>query len=65
MPTTVKAYTVNNRDNSYTIVLNSRHTREQHLRSYHHEMVHIEHGDYDTAADVDLIEIHAHASSVE
>lgn len=42
MPPTIKAYTVNNNDDSFTIVLNSRLNREQHLKSYHHELTHIE-----------------------
>ena len=32
MPPTIKAYTVNNNDDSFTIVLNSRLNREQHLK---------------------------------
>jgi hypothetical protein len=60
MPTTIKAYTVNNNDDSYTIVLNSRLSREQHLRSYHHEMLHIERGDYEKHGDIDIIEINTH-----
>lgn len=61
MPATIKAYTVNNNDDTYTVVLNSRLNREQHLISYHHEMRHIENGDYDKQCkDVQLIEIFAH-----
>lgn len=60
MPSAVKAYTVCNADMTYTIVLNSRLTREQHLISYHHEMNHIENGDYDKKCDVGLLEIVAH-----
>ena len=61
MPPTIKAYTVNNNDDSFTIVLNSRLNREQHLKSYHHELTHIENGDYDRQfKDVDMIEIYAH-----
>lgn len=61
MPTTIKAYTVNNKDNSFTIILNSRLNREQHLKSYHHELTHIERGDYDSQfMDADIIEINAH-----
>lgn len=60
MPVSIKAYTVLNRDMSYTIILNSRHTREQHLISYHHEMKHIENGDYEKKCDVGLLEIKAH-----
>lgn len=61
MPAAIKAYTINNKDDSFTIVLNSRLNREQHLISYHHEMSHIENGDYDSlCADADIIEINAH-----
>lgn len=61
MPATIKAYTVNNCDDSFTIVLNSRLNREQHLISYHHELTHIESGDYDRQCkDVDMVEIFAH-----
>lgn len=60
MPCTIKAYTICNPDMTYTIVLNSRLSREQHLVSYHHEMKHIENGDYDKRCDVGLLEIVAH-----
>lgn len=60
MPSTIKAYTICNPDMTYTIVLNSRLTREQHLISYHHEMNHIENGDYDKKCDVGFLEIVAH-----
>lgn len=63
MPTGIKAYTVNNKDDTYTIVLNSRLTREQHLRSYHHEMKHIENGDYSKQYKIDLIEINGHSTN--
>ncbi len=60
MPTSVKAFTVVNPDGSYTILLNSRHSHHQHLISYHHEMCHIENGDYDKQCSADLIEFYAH-----
>lgn len=63
MPTGIKAYTVNNKDDTYTIVLNSRLTREQHLRSYHHEMKHIENGDYSKQCKIDVIEINGHSAN--
>lgn len=61
MPTTIKAYTVANSDNTYTIVLNSRMSREQHLISYYHEMKHIENNDYDKKCDINIIEFQAHS----
>ena len=60
MPGTIKAYTVNNKDATFTVVLNARLTQEQHLVSYCHEMEHISNGDYDKKVGVDLIEIYAH-----
>ena len=61
MPGTIGAYTVSNADLSYTIVLNSRLSYERQLLAYHHEMKHIENGDYDKKCNVDLIECYAHA----
>lgn len=61
MPTTLRSYVVANKDGSYTIVLNSRLSREQHLISYFHERNHIANGDYEKKLNVDLIEIMAHA----
>lgn len=60
MPTTIKAYTVMNNDDTYTIVLNAKLSDEQHLKSYHHEMKHIENGDYEKHNNVGLLEIVAH-----
>lgn len=60
MPTSIKAYTMLNNDETYTIVLNARLTREQHLLSYYHEMKHIENGDYEKKTDVGLLELFAH-----
>lgn len=59
LPVSIPAYVVSNPDDSYTIVLNARHSHEQHLISYHHEMSHIENHDYEKS-DSDLIEIHSH-----
>lgn len=60
LPHSIKAYTVLNNDMTYTIVLNSRHSYEQHLISYHHEMIHIENGDYERKCDVGILELQAH-----
>lgn len=60
MPGAIKAYTACNADGTFTIVLNSRLTHEQHLISYQHELEHIKSGDYDKKCSVDLIEINAH-----
>lgn len=59
LPTSIPAFVIPDTDGNYTIVLNARHTHEQHLISYYHEMKHIENGDYEKN-NVDLIEIFAH-----
>lgn len=61
MPGSISAYTISNADLSYTIVLNSRLNFERQLKAYHHEMRHIENGDYDKKCSADLIECYAHA----
>lgn len=61
MPAAIRSYVIYNRDMSYTIVLNSRLSHEQNLRSYAHELAHIKNGDYDRKCSVDMIEITAHA----
>ena len=59
LPTTIPAFVVSNSDGSYTIILNARLSREQHLKSYEHEMNHILNGDYERKCPADLIEIWA------
>ena len=59
LPCSIPAFVIPIADGSFTIILNARHTHEQHLKSYHHELAHIENGDYDKK-HVDLIEIYAH-----
>lgn len=61
MPCSISAYTVVNADMSYTVVLNSRLNYERQLLAYHHELKHIENGDYDKRCSADLIEFYAHA----
>ena len=62
MPPSIRSYVVSNSDMSYTIVLNSRLTREQNIISYQHELNHINNKDYDKKCDVDVIEINAHVT---
>lgn len=61
MPATIGAYTVSNADMSFTIVLNARLSYERQLLAYHHEMKHIENGDYNKRCSADLLECYAHA----
>lgn len=59
LPASIKAYTVSCPDDTYTIVLNSRHSHEQLLMSYSHELKHIANGDFEKD-NVDMIELSAH-----
>lgn len=59
LPCRVKAFTTKNEDDSYTIILNSRLNYEQQLKSYKHELDHIQNNDFDKE-DVDVIEYYAH-----
>ena len=59
LPASIKAYTVSCPDDTYTIVLNSRHSYEQLLISYSHELKHIENGDFEKD-NADMIELSAH-----
>ena len=61
MPVSIKSYVVSNSDFTYTIFLNSRHSREQNLISCEHEINHIINGDYEKKCSVDIIEINAHS----
>ena len=56
IPTALKAFTRENPDGSYTIVLNSRMSYDTQLRAYRHEIEHINNGDHDRSDSVDKIE---------
>lgn len=60
MPARVTAFTRCNCDMSYTIVINSRLNYESQLNAHHHEMIHIENGDYNKKCSADIIEFYAH-----
>ena len=59
MPHRIKALSRKNEDDSYTIVLNARHTREQNLRSYEHEIKHIVGDHFSMEDQVGLMEMEA------
>ncbi|MCH5271613.1 MAG: hypothetical protein J1E83_12830 [Lachnospiraceae bacterium] len=50
---------VKNKDDSYTIFLNARLSREKQLEAYLHALQHIEDGDFEKE-DVDYVELSAH-----
>lgn len=60
MPTTIKAYTVCNADDTYTIILNSKLCHEQLYKSYQHEFSHIQNGDYEKGCNIDILEFYTH-----
>ena len=60
MPHRIKAYTVANKDMSYTIVINARMSHERQLEAYQHELDHIRQKDYEKKCSADLIEFYAH-----
>lgn len=64
MPIGYRAFTIPN-DGYYTIYINSRYCSEQNRISLHHELKHIENGDYDKALPANLIELYAHHSSTD
>lgn len=64
LPTTIRSFVVANKDMTYTVILNSKLSREQNLLSYQHELDHILKGDYEKKCSVDLIEINAHAQNM-
>lgn len=55
----IKSYVVK-KDDFYTIVVNEALSQEARIRAYHHELDHIEHGDFDSDESTGMIEIRAH-----
>ncbi len=60
MPTTVKAVTMPNEDDTYTIIVNSRLSYEQQRSSFKHELFHINKRDFEKVCETDKIEYEAH-----
>lgn len=59
MDTKVPEHLVKNNDDSYTIFLNARMSRENQIASYYHAIKHIERNDYNME-NVQEIEKNAH-----
>ena len=45
LPCTIRGFVINDDPDGYCIIVNSRHTREQQLRTVRHELAHIQRGD--------------------
>lgn len=60
MPSTIKEYVVANKDLTFTVVLNAKHSYETRLKAYQHALSHIQNGDFEKTCSADLIEIYAH-----
>lgn len=60
LPTTIRGYTVRDKEGDYNIYLNTRISQEARLETYEHELKHIEQGDFQRCTKADLIEIFAH-----
>ena len=60
MPVSIKSYVRENADDSYTIVINSRLSREQQKICYRHELEHINRLDFYARKCADEIENERH-----
>lgn len=60
MPCRIHGMVRENEDGSYTVILNSRDSRERNLKAYQHEIEHLRRGDL-SADNVQQIEAKAHA----
>ena len=55
----IRSYVVR-KDDFYTIVINEALCQEARIEAYHHELDHIERGDFDSDENTGMIEIRAH-----
>ena len=65
LPTSIRAYTVRDKNDDFNIYINARLSSEQRMEAYEHEMRHIRRGDFRKAAKADMIEIFTHYESVD
>ena len=63
MPGAVKAFTVKNCDDSFSIFINAGLSDIMQREAYDHEIEHIDNGDYDQIYDVDDLERIRHKMS--
>ena len=59
LPTTISGF-VREKDDFYTIVLNSRMTHERNQKTYKHEQHHIDNDDFNRDCSIEQIELEAH-----
>ena len=59
IPSKIKSFVVR-KDDWYTIIINDSLSPEARMKAYHHELDHIERGDFDSEEDTGMIEIRAH-----
>jgi hypothetical protein len=62
LPGTVRAFTVHNSDDSYTIFINAGLSHEMQCAAYDHEMQHINNHDFDYCYDVNELENERHSA---
>lgn len=60
LPEKVRGFTLCLEDNTYCIVLNARHSHEENILAYMHEVQHIMSGDFERFEPVDHIEAMRH-----
>lgn len=64
LPTSIGGYVVKGIDDTYTIVLNSKLSHEDNVKSYLHELSHIKKHDFEKT-DVQEIESEAHRNDID
>ena len=63
LPYKIRGFVVHNAcEDFYTIVLNSRFSHSQNIKTFWHELQHITNDDFNSSLSVDLIEKFAHAN---
>lgn len=62
MPASVKALTVRNNDDGYTIIINAALSHEAQCKAYDHEIAHINNADFDHMYDINKLEHLRHSA---
>ena len=61
LPNTIGGYTIASPDDYFTVVLNQNLCYDRNMKTYQHELSHINNGDFDFTGSADLLEIYAHS----